>query len=56
MDEVIFALDEVIKLVKQGLLKPYVGAKFQANDIAKAHELLESRNSIGKVVVYWESN
>jgi NADPH:quinone reductase-like Zn-dependent oxidoreductase len=49
-------MDEVVDLVKAGKLKPTVGASFKAKEIAKAHSLLESRNSIGKIVVYWESN
>lgn len=49
-------MTEVIKLVQDGKIKPHVGAEFQANDISKAHALLESRNSIGKIVVYWENN
>ena len=46
-------MTEVIKLVKEGKLKPHVGAEFSYQDIAKAHSLLESRKSIGKIVVYW---
>lgn len=49
-------MDEVVKLVKESKLKPTVGARFNVNEIAKAHSLLESRNSIGKIVVYWENN
>lgn len=47
-------MDEVIKLVKEGKLKPHVGAEFKHLDIGKAHDLLESRKSVGKVVVYWD--
>lgn len=46
----------VIELVQAGKLKPHVGAKYPATEIAKAHELLESRKSLGKVVVYWDNN
>ena len=46
-------MTEVIKLVKEGKLKPHVGAEFKSYEIAQAHDLLESRNSIGKIVVYW---
>lgn len=49
-------MDEVVKLVKLGELKPIVGARFQVEEVAKAHSLLESRDSIGKIVVYWEKN
>ena len=40
-------------MVKSGQLKPHVGARFKAEEIGKAHALLESRNSVGKVVVFW---
>lgn len=46
-------MNGVIDLVKKGELKPHVGAEFKAEDIAKAHDLLESRKSVGKIVVYW---
>ena len=46
-------LEGVIKLVKEGVLKPHIGGTFNAPDIAKAHKLLESRNSIGKIIVEW---
>ena len=42
-----------VDLVKQGKLKPHVGATFKAMEIASAHDLLESRKSMGKIVVYW---
>ncbi|MBN4073006.1 zinc-binding dehydrogenase [Crocinitomix catalasitica] len=47
-------LRNVVELVKTNQLNPYVGAKFNASQIAEAHDLLENRNSIGKVVVYWD--
>lgn len=46
-------MTEVIKLVNEKKLNPHVGAEFNTREIAKAHDLLESRNSIGKIVVYW---
>ena len=46
-------LKEVTKLVKSGQLKPHVGASYPATQTADAHELLESRKSIGKVIVNW---
>ena len=49
-------MSEVIKLVKEDKIKPHVGAEFKANQIAEAHAFLESRDSIGKIVVYWENN
>ena len=46
-------LDGIINLVKEGVLKPHIGGTFKASEIAKAHELLESRNSVGKIIVEW---
>lgn len=42
---------EVIKLVQDGKLTPQVGGAFDFRDIGKAHDLLESRNSRGKIIV-----
>ncbi len=46
-------INEVLKLVQQGELKPHVGGKFKADQIAEAHAFLESRKSMGKIVVEW---
>lgn len=46
-------LNEVASEVIAGSLDPVVGARFDARDIAEAHDFLESRKSVGKVVVYW---
>ena len=46
-------LKEVIKLTDQGVIKPNVGKVFQAEEIAEAHDYLESRRSTGKVVLKW---
>lgn len=46
-------LEGVVKLVEEGVLKPHIGGAFKVSDIAKAHKLLESRNSIGKIIVEW---
>lgn len=48
-------LSEVMKKVmdyyRQGIFKPQVGRVFEWNEIAQAHDYLESRKSVGKVVV-----
>lgn len=49
-------LKNVAALVAAQKLKPHVGARFAASQLADAHALLESRRSIGKIVVYWEQN
>lgn len=47
------AMMAVIKLAEKGVLKPYVGAVYSIGQLAEAHEFLESRKSIGKIVVKW---
>jgi len=46
-------LDAVIKMTEEGSLKPKVGGIFKATEIDKAHALLESRKSTGKIIVEW---
>jgi NADPH2:quinone reductase len=46
-------MQKVVDLADQNILKPHIGGEFTAKEIADAHHLLESRNSIGKVVVNW---
>ena len=47
-------LKAVVHHTGQNELKPVVGARFTADQIAKAHDFLESRQSSGKVVVSWK--
>lgn len=44
-------MSELMELYKEGVFKPLVKHSFKFDQIAKAHELLESRKSIGKIVV-----
>ncbi|MFY9308965.1 MAG: zinc-binding dehydrogenase [Bacteroidia bacterium] len=46
-------LKSVVGLATVGELKPHVGGMFSVEKIADAHAFLESRKSIGKVVVKW---
>jgi NADPH:quinone reductase-like Zn-dependent oxidoreductase len=46
-------LSEVIKAAQEGYLKPTVSKVFQATELAAAHEYVEQRKSIGKVIVTW---
>lgn len=39
--------------VRSGQYKPVVGKSFHISELGEAHAYLESRKSIGKVVVYW---
>jgi NADPH:quinone reductase-like Zn-dependent oxidoreductase len=46
-------LQNVIALAAQGIFKPVLGQVFPVSEIAAAHTLLESRKSVGKVVLAW---
>lgn len=46
-------LENVIALYQNGFFKPVVGKVFSSNQIAEAHDYLESRKSIGKITVVW---
>lgn len=46
-------LTEVIRLAGEGIFVPTVGKVFNIADIAAAHAYLETRKSIGKIVVQW---
>jgi NADPH2:quinone reductase len=46
-------LNGVVELALKGEIRPTVGGRFRADQIADAHELLGSRGSTGKIVVEW---
>ncbi len=46
-------LSAVMKLYEAGIFAPEIAKVFNANEIAEAHDFLEKRKSIGKVVVQW---
>lgn len=46
-------LKEVTALVTSGVLTPVVGREFSYNELAEAHKYVETRQSVGKVVVKW---
>lgn len=46
-------LVNVVEQVNEGLLTPTVGGRFNVDEIDKAHDFLEGRKSIGKIVVSW---
>ena len=48
-------LNEVVKMVAAGSLVPKVDRVFPVAQMAEAHDYLESRKSIGKVAVEWQS-
>jgi NADPH:quinone reductase len=45
------AIGELLALWEQGKLKPLVGAELPLAEVEQAHELVESRRSVGKVVL-----
>jgi NADPH:quinone reductase-like Zn-dependent oxidoreductase len=46
-------MSTVMDLYKKGELEPVVGKEYPAKELAEAHDFLESRNSVGKIVVHW---
>ena len=46
-------LDNVVKMWDSKVIKPHIHQVLNANDISQAHQLLESRQSKGKVVCQW---
>lgn len=49
-----YCLQEVVKLAEEEKLNPVIHQVYSDADIAQAHNDLESRKSIGKLVVKWE--
>jgi len=47
------SMESVIDGTEKGWLKPAVGKTYTADEIAEAHAFLESRQSVGKIVVKW---
>ncbi len=46
-------LDEVVARAIAGELRPVVGKVYRATEVAQAHEDLESRRTVGKIVLRW---
>lgn len=46
----------VAEMIISEKVNPHVGGRFPASRIAEAHALLESRKSLGKIIVYWDEN
>jgi len=49
-----FCLQQVLQLYKEGIIHPQIGGNYSVNDIAKAHESLENKTTIGKLAIHWE--
>ncbi len=52
-EKVANAMKAVINLAQKGIIRPFVGGEYKVDQIAEAHEYLESRKSMGKIVVKW---
>jgi len=46
-------MQNVTELVKNKEVVPHIGGEFSVSEIAEAHAFLESRESIGKIVIKW---
>ncbi|MFA5816335.1 MAG: zinc-binding dehydrogenase [Bacteroidales bacterium] len=44
---------EVGRLTEEGIIRPVLGKAFPADQVAEAHEFLESRQSTGKIALLW---
>ena len=45
------AVGELLAFWQTGALKPFVGAELPLDEVERAHDLVESRRSVGKVVL-----
>ena len=50
-DVIAAATGELLELWRAGTIRPHVGAEFPLADVEQAHALVESRRSVGKVVL-----
>jgi NADPH:quinone reductase len=50
-DVIVAATRELLELWSSGRIRPYIGAELPLADVEDAHELVESRRSVGKVVL-----
>lgn len=48
-------LAEVFKLYQNGQIKPVIGKEFGVSEINQAHQYIEDRSSIGKIVCHWNN-
>ncbi len=49
-------MKEVLKYYQEGAFNPEIGGEYSSHQLAEAHRFLESRQSIGKIVVHWETD
>lgn len=46
-------MEAVTKMYSDNIIKPHVGGEYNVEEIGEAHAFLESRKSMGKIVVSW---
>lgn len=47
-------LNEVVKMVKQGQIRPVVGGVYKQDELKMAHRLLEEGKTVGKLIIEWD--
>lgn len=47
-------LSKVVELAQAGELDPHVGGMYPSSDLAKVHEMMEERKTMGKIGIFWE--
>lgn len=52
-DKIAKVMQEVIRMTNMGVLAPHEGGEYPIGQLAAAHAFLESRKSMGKIVVKW---
>jgi NADPH2:quinone reductase len=52
-EKISMAMKAVVQMTQAGVLKPHVGGEYPIAKLAEAHAFLESRESMGKIVVTW---
>lgn len=52
-EKVAKVMQEVIQMHQEGILLPHVGGAYSIDQLAVAHQFLESRKSMGKILVKW---
>ena len=53
-DKIAKVMQEVIRLTEEGILDPHVGGEYHVEQLSEAHAFLESRKSMGKIVIKWD--
>jgi NADPH:quinone reductase-like Zn-dependent oxidoreductase len=52
-DKVERVMKQVVEMTRKEILHPYVGGEYPIDQLAEAHQFLESRKSMGKIVIKW---